>query len=132
MGRSSKEKTEFWDFVLAEHGRSGLSVREFCRREGVSEPSFYQWRKKRAGSGETSCEQRSDASGDFLRITVVDTADDRVQAATSVDSQMTSQLDAQIVTPGGYQVQLSNAAQASLILQSLLAIERVVQGDTRC
>ena len=25
---------------------SGLTVAEFCRREGVSQPAFYQWRKR--------------------------------------------------------------------------------------
>jgi transposase len=32
--------------VLARWRRSGLSVRAFCRAEGVSEPSFYGWRRK--------------------------------------------------------------------------------------
>jgi hypothetical protein len=27
---------------------SGLTVAEFCRREGVSQPAFYQWRKRLA------------------------------------------------------------------------------------
>ena len=26
--------------------QSGLSIRRFCLRENVSEPSFYQWRKR--------------------------------------------------------------------------------------
>jgi hypothetical protein len=30
------------------HRASSLTVHEFCRREGVSVPSFYQWRKKLA------------------------------------------------------------------------------------
>src|SRR5436309_11698481 len=35
-----------WRRVLARWRRSGLSVRAFCRAEGVSEPSFYGWRRK--------------------------------------------------------------------------------------
>src|SRR3954469_1322590 len=35
-----------WRRVLARWRRSGLSVRAFCRAEGVSEPSFYWWRRK--------------------------------------------------------------------------------------
>ena len=46
MGRASIEKEEFWGFVISEQSDSGLSVREFCRREEVSQASFYQWRKK--------------------------------------------------------------------------------------
>jgi hypothetical protein len=36
----------YWRMVLARWRRSGLSVRAFCRAEGVSEPSFYWWRRK--------------------------------------------------------------------------------------
>jgi hypothetical protein len=36
----------YWRMVLARWRRSGLSVRAFCRAEGVSEPSFYGWRRK--------------------------------------------------------------------------------------
>lgn len=36
----------YWRMVLARWRRSGLSVRAFCLAEGVSEPSFYVWRRK--------------------------------------------------------------------------------------
>jgi transposase-like protein len=35
-----------WRDRLARWRKSGLSVSEFCWREGVSPPSFYQWRKR--------------------------------------------------------------------------------------
>ena len=35
-----------WQALLARATRSGLSVAEFCRREGVSTASFYTWRKR--------------------------------------------------------------------------------------
>lgn len=34
-----------WRAVLARHGKSGLSVRAFCEREGVPESAFYAWRR---------------------------------------------------------------------------------------
>lgn len=41
---SSKEK--FWRKTLADHAAAGgLSVRAFCRARGLSEPSFYGWRR---------------------------------------------------------------------------------------
>jgi hypothetical protein len=46
MLRRHAEKVEFWRWVLVEFERSGVSVREFCRQEGILEPSFYSWRKK--------------------------------------------------------------------------------------
>lgn len=35
-----------WEQRCERFARSRLTVREFCRREGVSQPSFYQWRKR--------------------------------------------------------------------------------------
>jgi transposase len=35
-----------WRRVLERWRRSDLSVRAFCQAEGVSEPSFYGWRRK--------------------------------------------------------------------------------------
>lgn len=38
-------KEAYWRKVLNRFAASGLSVREFCRREQLSEPSFYAWRR---------------------------------------------------------------------------------------
>ena len=35
-----------WRRRLARWQRSGKTVTEFCRREGVSKPTFYAWRKR--------------------------------------------------------------------------------------
>ena len=37
---------ERWRRLVTQHASSGLSVAEFCRRQDVSQPSFYQWRKR--------------------------------------------------------------------------------------
>ncbi len=34
-----------WREVLARRDKSGLSVRVFCRREGLPESAFYAWRR---------------------------------------------------------------------------------------
>ena len=39
------KKEAFWRGVLARFPKSGLSAREFCRREKVTEPAFYAWRR---------------------------------------------------------------------------------------
>jgi hypothetical protein len=41
--RSSKER--FWRRLLGQWRHSGLSVRDFCAEQQVSEPSFYGWRR---------------------------------------------------------------------------------------
>lgn len=39
------ERESFWRGVLVRHAASGLSVTAFCRREKLSQPSFYSWRR---------------------------------------------------------------------------------------
>jgi hypothetical protein len=47
MARSERDskREQFWRDALARFGSSGLSVREFCRREKLGEPLFYAWRR---------------------------------------------------------------------------------------
>jgi hypothetical protein len=48
-GRQSRHdlaKEQSWRRRLEAHGASGLSVRAFCRREGLAEPRFYWWRRE--------------------------------------------------------------------------------------
>jgi transposase-like protein len=39
-------KREDWRRLISEHQQSGLTVKAFCQKEGVSEALFYSWRKK--------------------------------------------------------------------------------------
>ncbi|MDQ1471153.1 MAG: putative transposase [Bryobacterales bacterium] len=70
--------------LIRQHEQSGAAVKVFCRDRGVSEPSFYSWRKRLATNQpvrfalvETSGLAAKDhapvelilASGDRLRIT---------------------------------------------------------------
>ena len=38
-------KERFWRRMLRQWRRSGLSVRAFCEQHGLSQPSFYAWRR---------------------------------------------------------------------------------------
>jgi transposase-like protein len=40
------QKERFWRDVIRRQQRSGQSVRQYCRDQGVSEPSFYAWRRE--------------------------------------------------------------------------------------
>lgn len=40
-----------WRALLERFSRSGLSVQTFCRRESISDVSFYRWRKALGGQG---------------------------------------------------------------------------------
>ena len=44
--RNTGETALRWREILKRQAGSGLSIREFCATEGVSQPSFYAWRRK--------------------------------------------------------------------------------------
>lgn len=47
MGRTSDGSVAaVWAERLARHRRGTLSIAEFCRRERISPPSFYAWRRR--------------------------------------------------------------------------------------
>jgi hypothetical protein len=78
MARSGA--AERWRGLLGRQAGSGLSVAEFCRRQDVSQPSFYQWRKRLRGERPGGFE-RPPAQGDgpmpagnFLPLSVVGAA----------------------------------------------------------
>ena len=44
--RRSEGKERVWRRIVEDQPGSGESVREWCERHGVSEPSFYAWRRE--------------------------------------------------------------------------------------
>jgi len=55
----SKQKRQAWRQTLRRWRASGESVRAFCRREGISEPSFYWWRRRLSGQRSGSASKTS-------------------------------------------------------------------------
>jgi transposase-like protein len=43
--RRDRSKERFWQRLLRLWRRSGRTVRDFCDEHGVSEPSFFAWRR---------------------------------------------------------------------------------------
>ncbi len=43
-----KSKEAFWRKTMAAYRRSGLQIRQFCRREKLRETAFYFWRRELA------------------------------------------------------------------------------------
>jgi hypothetical protein len=79
--RKSAEKALRWREILERQAESGSSIRGFCATEGISEPSFYAWRKnllepaidgRRGGMGRRRKE--SDQKPLFVPVKLLDTA----------------------------------------------------------
>jgi transposase len=46
MNPETRARHEVWRELISQHGQSGLSVKEFCHKQGICEQSFYSWRKR--------------------------------------------------------------------------------------
>ncbi len=79
MGRISKsERIELWLDRLNRQCVSGESISKFCGTEGISVPSFYQWKRRLApivverSAGRRSKRRPTPASASFAEVQVVD------------------------------------------------------------
>src|SRR5579864_1851455 len=83
IGKGTETRSEVWQARITEQQHSGLSVERFCREQGLSEPSFYAWRKRlrqsetvrfalvEPGAAPSSCQPALElllSGGDRLRI----------------------------------------------------------------
>ena len=74
MPRSvSDQKRSQWRQRFRRFGRSKLTVAEFCRRERVSVPSFYEWRRRVAESSPNGHIPRSAEQARFIPVQVAPT-----------------------------------------------------------
>jgi transposase-like protein len=127
QGSKPSEKEAFWRLVFAEHDESGLSIRAFCRQEGVSEPSFYTWRKK---IGQRDSEQH--AANALLPVKVVTACPSTVSTPSSAQKEAqwdhplmaTLAVDDRlaIVTPLGLKLMVPESCSTELIRKALVAI----------
>jgi hypothetical protein len=46
VGERSAAKADQWRDRITEQQRSGMSVRQFCEKQGLAEHAFYAWRKR--------------------------------------------------------------------------------------
>ena len=70
----SRNKEQFWRRMVRQCRGSGLSVRGFCEEHGLSEPSFYAWRR--------ILKERDAAAVRFVPVQVTPEA----RSATAADS----------------------------------------------
>jgi hypothetical protein len=90
--RRDPDKQRFWQARIARWRRSGLSVREFCRRESLAEPLFYAWRRElarreapEAGDGRHSAPPRRMAPRPAAFVPVEIVAPPRTGQATAIE-----------------------------------------------
>ena len=101
--RRDPEKEQFWRRMLAQQRQSAGTIRAFCEREGLSQPSFYQWRRELARRDRAQVARRGVAT--FVPIQVVP------EVALI-----------EIALPGGVVVRVRAGADAATLRQILAAL----------
>jgi len=117
----SMSKERFWREAIADHQRSGESVRGFCRARQLNESSFYYWRKE-IRSREASIEQ--DASPVLAPVVLVD---EPLGELASQSSGMRPSALIEIVLGDGTTVRVPPDST-----REQLAVVFAVLGPTRC
>ena len=74
-----KDRERFWRDQVERQKRSGLSVAGYCRRERISEASYYYWKRRLAASKESPDAELREGNGRFLAIEVPQVAGDRLE-----------------------------------------------------
>lgn len=73
----SSSKEQYWRTRVRQWRTSGLSVRAFCAERGLSEPSFYAWRR--------TLVEREATAVQFVPVTVMPEVTPEVRTATGAD-----------------------------------------------
>ena len=116
--RNTGEAALRWREILKRQAGSGLSVREFCATEGVSQPSFYAWRRKfrerkNHGSRPRAARRPKDAPDQehmFVPLELLGGADSSAQSL-------------EIIHPLGYRVQIGGEVNPVSLRQVIQVLD---------
>jgi hypothetical protein len=81
-------KAREWAERIAAQQRSGISVKQFCKEQGLTEYSFYAWRKRLQGSQPVRfalVERRTERKAEGA-LELVFTTGERLQIGAGVDA----------------------------------------------
>jgi len=87
--RGSFHETEEMGELIRQHGQSKLSVSAFCREHGVSDQSFYNWRKRLSGNEPVRfalVEVNAPVRKESLPVELILASGDRLRIASGTDA----------------------------------------------
>jgi hypothetical protein len=89
--KPAKSKADEWAERIAAQPRSGISVKQFCKEQGLTEYSFYAWRKRLQERGavrfalvERNARQQERPAEAVLELVL--TTGERLRIGTGVDT----------------------------------------------
>jgi hypothetical protein len=115
-GSLDSQKLREWQRRMVRFEEGRRSVAEFCRREGVSAPSFYQWRKRLAERSTQAEAGGAEARKGFTPVRLVRSAGVVVHL------------------PGGTQlcVPISDPEALRLVIEALARVDAERAGGVAC
>ena len=128
---SNPVKVEEWTGRLLRFQESDVTVAQFCRDEGVSQPSFYQWKSKlRDQRLPTESSNRRSASS---RNRTNERPAFKTVQVTSSSQPCASQPAMTVSMSGGIQIEVAdNPAAIQAVMRELLNAEKVRSGAAAC
>ena len=68
QAKSNIERRQFWRMVFETWQDSGMSVSKFCKAEGLSKGTFYNWRKRLSGRHAQRNEPAEPSPSAFIEV----------------------------------------------------------------
>jgi len=98
--RNNRREAQQWEKIIEGYGGSGLSVKGYCQQSGISDNSYYRWRKRLK-------KKLRQPEKDFIKVTVG--SENRREAI-------------RIKTPGGYCLEVEEGTAGGFVKDILAAL----------
>jgi len=110
-GKGDAKKARHWQELLGEAARSGISIREFCRRRRLKESQFYWWQRRLRLSGREGAASRPDVNGQKASFALVS------EEAGAIDAGV------ELVLNGGQRLRITKGVDEATLRTVLAALE---------
>jgi hypothetical protein len=112
-GKPDAKKARHWQELLGEAARSGISIREFCRRRRLKESQFYWWQRRLRLGQRVGAGSRPGVNGQAASFALVS------EGAGAMDAGI------ELVLSGGRRLRITKGVDEETLRTVLTALEPV-------